>query len=200
MSLLTIFFIVLTFIIVSLAITVIVLYNNLVALRNRFKNAFSQISVQMQRRYDLIPNLVESAKEYMRFEQQTLTNVINARNQAVAANKTANANPNDMQNIQTLSSADNILTKSIGGLFALVENYPDLKSNQTMQQMMEELSSTENKIAFAKQAYNDQVMIYNTACEVFPNSLIANAFNFKPAGLLELDNPEAAKRIKVSFN
>lgn len=192
--------IILGIIIVGGLLAVIGMYNGLVTLRNRFKNAFSQISVQLQRRYDLIPNLIETAKQYMKFEQETLTKIINARNQAIAANKQATTDPGDSNNIQALAAADTGLTKNMGGFFALMENYPDLKSNQTMQQLMEEFTSTENKVAFARQAYNDSVMSYNTAREVFPNSIIANMFNFSPATLLELDNPEAAKPVKASFN
>jgi LemA protein len=180
--------------------SIIVTYNNLITLKNRFKNAFAQISVQLQRRYDLIPNLVETAKKYMQYEQETLTKVINARNMAVDANRMAGANPADPNNINALASAETGLTKTMGNFFALMENYPDLKANTTMQQLMEELTSTENKIAFSRQGYNDSVMFYNTAREQFPNSIIANMFNFEPATLLELDNPEAAKPVKVSFN
>jgi LemA protein len=175
------------------------MYNGLVVLRNRFKNAFAQISVQLQRRYDLIPNLVATAKQYMQFEQDTLTKVIEARNTAVNANKAAGANPANADNIKALAVAETGLTKSLGGFFALSENYPELKANQSMQQLMEELTTTENKISFARQAYNDAVMFYNTACEQFPNSMIAGMFNFSHAELLEVDDEAAKKAVKVSF-
>jgi LemA protein len=186
-------------ILVLLVVVCIAIYNNLITLKNRFKNSFAQISVQLQRRYDLIPNLVETAKKYMGYEQETLNKVIAARNSAVAANKAAEANPAEAANIKALGAAEQGLTRSLGGFFALYENYPDLKANQTMQQLMEELTSTENKISFARQAYNDAVMFYNTAREQFPNSIIANMFNFTPAELLEVDDEAAKKVVKVSF-
>jgi LemA protein len=186
-------------ILVLLVIVCIAIFNNLITLKNRFKNSFAQISVQLQRRYDLIPNLLETAKKYMQYEQETLNKVISARNSAVAANKAAEANPADGANIKALGIAEQGLSNSLGGFFALYENYPDLKANQTMQQLMEELTSTENKISFARQAYNDAVMFYNTAREQFPNSIIANSFNFTPAELLEVDDEAAKKVVKVSF-
>ncbi len=185
---------------VLLVIYVISLFNNLITLKNRFKNSFAQISVQLQRRYDLIPNLIEVAKKYMSYEQSTLVAVINARNQAAAANKLAGANPADSANIKALGTAEIGLTKSLGSFFALSENYPDLKANQTMQQLMEELTSTENKISFARQAYNDAVTFYNTGCQQFPNSIIAAMFNFSEAELLDVEEAEARKAIKVSFD
>lgn len=181
-------------------ISIIAMYNNLITLKNRFKNAFAQISVQLQRRYDLIPNLVETAKKYMQFEQDTLTKVIEARNNAQAANKLASVNPANADNIKALTVADTTLTKSLSGFFALSENYPDLKASQPMQQLMEELTSTENKVGFARQGFNDAVMVYNTACEQFPSSLIAKTFNFTHAELLELENQEVKKAVKVSFD
>lgn len=200
MSSMSIMLIILSVVAVVIILTVIILYNNLITLKNRFKNSFAQIAVQLQRRYDLIPNLVETAKKYMLHEQNTLTAVINARNQAASANKLAELDPNDANKIQSLMSAESGLTKSMSGFFALMENYPDLKANQTMQQLMEQLTSTENKVAFARQAYNDSVMMYNTARETFPSSIVANMFHFIPATLLELENPQAAQPIKVSFN
>lgn len=191
--------IVLLGVVILITIVTIGIFNTLVTLKNRFKNAFAQISVQLQRRYDLIPNLVETAKKYMQHEQDTLTNVINARNQAVAANRTASDNPANVSNIQALASAEYSLQKSLGGFFALAENYPDLKANQTMQQLMEELTSTENKIAFARQAYNDSVMFYNTGREKFPNSIVAGIFNFTPAELLDIEDQKARSAVKVSF-
>ena len=177
----------------------IAIYNKLVALKNRFKNAFSQIDVQLQRRYDLIPNLVETAKKYMAHEKDTLTAVIEARNQAATAAKAAASHPDDSGAMKTLSGAESLLSGAMGRFFALSENYPDLKANDTMNQLMEELTSTENKVAFSRQAFNDAVMEYNTYCEQFPNSLIANG-RFEKAELLEIENTEARKAVKVSFD
>ncbi len=176
------------------------IYNKLVSLRNRFKNAFAQIDVQLTRRHDLIPNLVETAKGYMKHESETLEAVIMARNQAVNATKAASANPGDSGAIQSLVGAEAMLTGTLGKLFALSESYPDLKANQTMEQLMEELTSTENKVSFARQAFNDAVMTYNTSREQFPNSVIANNFAFKEAELFEVDDPEVKKAVKVSFD
>src|SRR5579863_2479953 len=156
-----------------LAFYVIGGYNNLVSLRNRFKNAFAQIDVQLKRRYDLIPNLVETAKGYLAHERGTLDEVIAARNTAVSANQKAAANPADAQAMQGLIGAEGVLTGSLGKLFALAEAYPNLKANETMMQLSEELTSTENKVSFARQAYNDSVTTYNTARETFPNVLVA---------------------------
>jgi LemA protein len=175
-------------------------YNKLVTLRNRFKNAFSQIDVQLKRRYDLIPNLVETAKGYLKHERGTLEAVIAARNSAAAAGAKAAQNPGDPGVMKELGSAETALTASLGRLFALAEAYPDLKANQTMSQLMEELTSTENKISFARQAYNDSVMAYNTQREVFPSSLIAGSFNFAPAELFVIDKPEQKEAPKVSFS
>jgi len=186
-------------IIVVLAVACIVIYNSLVTLRNRFKNAYSQIDVQLKRRYDLIPNLVETAKGYLKHERGTLEAVINARNQASSANNNAAANPGDPGAMNNLISAETALTGALGRLFALAEAYPDLKANQTMSQLMEELSSTENKIAFARQAYNDAVMSYNIGREKFPNVIIAGAFSFREAGLFEISAPEERETVKVSF-
>ncbi len=186
-------------IVIGIPLYGVVIYNGMVAARNRFKNAFSQIDVQLQRRYDLIPNLVETAKGYIKHERETLEAVIQARNQARGAASAAAAHPEDGTAIDKLNGAEGLLGATLGRFFALQEAYPDLKANQTMQQLMEELSSTENKVAFARQAYNDMVMDYNTMCEQFPNSLIAGPFNFKPAHLLELQDEEAKKSVKVSF-
>jgi len=186
-------------IIVVLVMVCIGLYNNLVTLRNRFKNAFSQIDVQLKRRYDLIPNLVETAKGYLAHERGTLEAVINARNQASSANARAAANPGDANAIKGLIGAEGALTGALGKFFALAESYPDLKANQTMSQLMEELSSTENKIAFARQAYNDSVMAYNIGREKFPNSIIAGAFGFTEAVLFEITVPEEREAVKVKF-
>jgi LemA protein len=192
-------FIIVLAIIVVLVMVSIGMYNNLVTLRNRFKNAFSQIDVQLKRRYDLIPNLVETAKGYIQHERGTLEAVTNARNQASAANARAAANPADANAIRNLVGAEGALTGALGKLFAVAESYPDLKANQTMSQLMEELSSTENKIAFARQAYNDSVMAYNIGREKFPNSIIAGAFGFTEAVLFEITVPEEREAVKVKF-
>ncbi|MCP3673519.1 MAG: LemA family protein [Gammaproteobacteria bacterium] len=179
---------------------VVGIYNRLVALKNRFKNAYAQIDVQLTRRYDLIPNLVETAKGYMAHEKETLEAVIQARNQAVSANQTAAKNPDDSGAIQGIVGAEAMLTGTLGKFFALSESYPDLKANETMNNVMEELSTTENKVAFSRQAYNDSVMTYNTYKEQFPNSIISNQFNFKDAELFVVDEPEVKKAVKVSFS
>ena len=186
-------------VVIAVIVFAITIYNRLVSLRNRFKNAFSQIDVQLQRRYDLIPNLVETAKTFMEHEKETLTAVIEARNQALAASKHAAKHPDDSGAIRALSGAEGLLGGALGNFFALSESYPELQANENMAQLMEELSSTENRIAFSRQAYNDAVMEYNTYREQFPNSIIANRSSFKQAELLELENPEAKKAVKVSF-
>jgi len=174
-------------------------YNRLVTARNAFKNAFAQIDVQLTRRYDLIPNLVETVKGYMKHERETLEAVIQARNSAVSGLKTAAANPADSAAVAQLSGAEAQLGGALGRLFALAEAYPDLKANQNMMQLTEELTSTENKVAFARQAYNDAVMGYNNAREVFPSNIVAGMFNFTPAAMLEAAKPEAREAPKVSF-
>jgi LemA protein len=174
-------------------------YNRLVALRNRYKNAFAQIDVQLKRRYDLIPNLVETAKGYIKHERGTLEAVIAARNAASAANVRAAQNPGDAVAMKELSGAEAALTGTLGRLFALSEAYPDLKANTTMMRLMEELTSTENKVAFARQAYNDSVMSYNTQRETFPTNMIAGPFNFGPAELFVIEKPEEKEAPKVSF-
>ena len=185
---------------VVLVMMVIGIYNKLVGLRNRFKNAFSQIDVQLKRRYDLIPNLVEVAKGYMKHERETLEAVVQARNQAVSAGQQAAQNPGDPAAMKSLGSAEGQLTGALGRLFALSENYPDLKANQNMMSLQEELSTTENKVAFSRQAYNDAVMRYNTARETFPAVVFAGMLNFQEANLFEIE--EAAERVapKVSFD
>ena len=174
-------------------------YNRLVALRNRFKNAYAQIDVQLKRRYDLIPNLVETAKGYIKHERGTLEAVVAARNAASAANVRAAQNPGDAAAMKDLSGAETALTSTLGRLFAVAEAYPDLKANTTMMTLMEELTSTENKVAFARQAYNDSVMAYNTQRETFPTNMIAGPFNFGPAELFVIEKPEEKQAPKVSF-
>ena len=174
-------------------------YNKLVRLRNRFKNAFAQIDVQLKRRYDLIPNLVETAKGYMKHERETLEAVIQARNQAMAAGKLAAQNPANSEAMAGLIGAEGALSGALGRLFALSEAYPDLKANQNMMQLTEELTSTENKISFARQAYNDAVTVYNTTREVFPTNIIASLFHFQPATLFEIEDAAQKEAPKVEF-
>lgn len=192
--------IVLLVILALVAFFVVSIYNRLVALRNRFQNAYSQIDVQLKRRYDLIPNLVETAKGYMQHERETLEAVIQARNQAMAANQRAAQNPGEPQAMAGLVGAEAMLTGSLGRLFALSENYPDLKANENMGRLQEELTSTENRIAFARQAFNDAATIYNTEREKFPNNVIAGPFNFQRAQLLELTSAAEREAPKVSFS
>ena len=174
-------------------------YNRLVALRNRYKNAYAQIDVQLKRRYDLIPNLVETAKGYIKHERETLEAVTQARNTAFSASQTAAANPGDASAVKNLMSAESGLAGAMSRLMVVSEAYPDLKANQNMMQLTEELTSTENKISFARQAYNDSVMAYNTQRETFPTNLIANTFNFASAELFVVDKPEQKEAPKVSF-
>jgi LemA protein len=185
---------------VVVALFLVSVYNGLVTTRNNYKNAFSQIDVQLTRRHDLIPNLVEVAKTYMQHEKETLENVIMARNQGVAALKAASADPSNPIAVGQLAGAENALAGAMGRLFAVAEAYPDLKANQNMMQLSEELSSTENKVAFARQAYNDQVNTYNIKREVFPNNLVAGMFGFGPAALLEIENASKREVPKVSFS
>lgn len=175
-------------------------YNRLIGLRNRFRNAFAQIDVQLKRRYDLIPNLVETAKAYMKHERETLENVIKARNTAVSANAAASADPGSVAAIQGLVTAEGALSGALSRLFALAEAYPDLKANQNMMQLTEELTGTENKISFARQAFNDAVMSYNTASQQFPTNVIAGMFSFAPAELLQSTESDQERRpVKVEF-
>jgi len=176
------------------------IYNKLVTMRNRFKNAYAQIDVQLKRRYDLIPNLVETAKGYMAHERGTLEAVTAARNIAYAASKAAAANPGDADAMKNLTAAESGLGGTLSRLMMVSEQYPDLKANQNMMQLTEELTSTENKISFARQAYNDSVMTYNTDREVFPSNLIAGMFNFTAAELFVVDKPEQKDAPKVSFS
>jgi len=176
------------------------LYNKLVGLRNRFKNAYAQIDVQLKRRYDLIPNLVETAKGYLQHERGTLEAVIAARNAASSASAGAAANPGDPAAMKQLAGAEGTLSGTLGRLFALAEAYPDLKANTTMLSLMEELTSTENKVSFARQAFNDSVMAYNTQREVFPSNVIASTFQFTAAELFVIEKPEQREATKVSFS
>lgn len=186
-------------IVVVLALWIVGIYNSLVALRNRFKNAFAQIDVQLKRRYDLIPNLVEVAKGYLKHERETLEAVIKARNIALAASQTAAANPADANAVRGLLSAESGLGGALSRLMVVAEQYPDLKANQNMKQLTEELTSTENKVAFARQAYNDSVMTYNTARETFPNVVFAGMFGFLPAELFKVDDPAERNAPQVKF-
>ncbi|MES2770381.1 MAG: LemA family protein [Pseudomonadota bacterium] len=178
----------------------IVLYNRLVSLRNQYKNSFAQIDVQLKRRYDLIPNLVETAKHYMQHERESLTAVIAARNSAALASQRAAANPSDEQAIQQFAVAEGALNHSLGQFFALAEAYPDLKANQNMMQLSEELTSTENRIAFARQAYNDNVMLYHSAIEAFPANFLASAYCFRHGELLQAtESAEERQTVSVKF-
>ncbi len=191
---------VLLFIVVVLGLWAVGIYNGLVTLRNRFKNAFAQIDVQLKRRYDLIPNLVETAKGYLKHESGTLEAVIKARNIAAAAAQTAAANPSDGNAMRGLMSAEAGLGGALSRLMVVSEAYPDLKANQNMMQLTEELTSTENKISFARQAYNDSVMVYNTKRETFPTVILAGAFGFQSAELFKIEDPTERNAPKVSFN
>ena len=175
------------------------MYNGLVRARNGYRNAFAQIDVQLIRRHDLIPNLVETAKGYIKHERETLEAVVKARTAAVSAQAAAAGAPGEPGAMGQLSGAENVLTQALGRLFALAEAYPDLKANQNMMQLSEELTSTENRVAFARQAYNDTVMAYNNRREVFPSSLIARTFGFTPAALFEVDDPQQRQAPQVSF-
>jgi LemA protein len=187
-------------IVIAIIVWAIAIYNGLVALRNRFKNAFAQIDVQLKRRYDLIPNLVEAVKGYLQHERQTLEAVVQARGNAVSAAQRAAAAPGDPAAMQGLAQAEGVLGGALGRLLAVFEAYPDLKANQNVLALQEELTSTENKIAFARQAYNDSVMQYNTKRESFPDNLFAGVFSFTPAELLQASESAAERAApKVSF-
>ena len=190
---------ILVIVVVVLAVSAVGIYNSLVTLRQRYKNAFAQIDVQLKRRYDLIPNLVETAKGYLKHERETLEAVIKARNIAAAAAQAAAANPADGNAMRGLLSAETGLAGALSRLMVVSEAYPDLKANQNMMQLTEELTSTENKIAFARQAYNDSVMSYNTTRETFPNVIFAGMFGFLPAELFKIDDPTERNAPKVSF-
>ncbi len=184
---------------VLLIVWIVVIYNRLVSYKNIFKNSFSQIDVQLNRRYDLIPNLVEAAKAYLSHERETLDAVISARNAAASAMKAAKADPSNSQAMQSLLAAESALGGAMLNFNALTEAYPELKANETIAQLQEELTSTENRIAFARQRYNDDVMSYNTQRQLFPDVLIANMFNFGEAVYFELSNPEQAKPVRISL-
>ena len=186
--------------VVALVAYVIGIYNNLVNKRNRVKNAFAQIDVQLTRRYDLIPNLVEAVKGYMSHERGTLEAVINARNAASASLDAAKLDPSNADAIKKLGASEGLLGNALGRLFALSEAYPDLKANQNMMQFQEELSSTENKVAFSRQAFNDSVLGYNNAVQNFPNSIIAGMFSFESASFLEIESEEKREVPAVSFS
>ena len=198
-GLLTVLGILLVFVIL-VALWVMGIYNRLVTLRNRFKNAFAQIDVQLKRRYDLIPNLVETAKGYLKHERETLEAVIQARNQAAQAASTAASDPGNPGAVQALAGAETALTGTLGRFFALSEAYPDLKANSNMMQLNEELTSTENKVSFARQAFNDAVTTFNTQREVFPNNIFAGMFGFKEADLFEVKDEAVKEAPKVSFD
>jgi LemA protein len=186
-------------IIVGIVFFAVTIYNRLIASRNRYKNAFAQIDVQLTRRHDLIPNLVETAKGYIKHERETLEAVIQARNAAVSGLQAAAADPTNPEAIRQLSQAEQGLSGALGRLFALSEAYPDLKANENMMQLSEELTTTENKVAFARQAYNDSVMDYNTLRESFPNNFVAGWFAFRAAELLEIEDQAKREVPKVSF-
>jgi LemA protein len=200
MSIVLIVLLILLVAIAMLALFVVGIYNRLVALRNRFKNAFAQIDVQLKRRYDLIPNLVEVAKGYLKHEHSTLEDVIKARNIALAASQAAAANPADAAAIKSLGSAETGLAGALSRLMVVAEQYPDLKANQNMMQLTEEITSTENKVSFARQSYNDSVMTYNTTRETFPNVVFAGMFGFLAAELFQIENATEREAPKVSFS
>ncbi|HZP59336.1 MAG TPA: LemA family protein [Opitutaceae bacterium] len=192
--------VILAALVVILALWVAGIYNSLVALRNRFKNAFAQIDVQLKRRYDLIPNLVEIAKGYIKHERETLEAVTKARNIAYTASQAAASNPADAGAMKNLLSAEAGLTGALSRLMAVSEAYPDLKANQNMLQLTEELTSTENKISFARQAYNDAVMTYNTTRQTFPNVVFAGMFGFTDAQLFQIEDATERNAPKISFS
>jgi LemA protein len=186
-------------VIIVVVVYLIAAYNGLVTKRNRYKNAFAQIDVQLTRRHDLIPNLVETAKGYMKHEKETLEAVINARNSAVTGLKNAAKDPSNPEAMKELAQAEQGLSGALGRLFALSEAYPDLKANENMMQLSEELTTTENKVAFSRQAFNDAVMGYNNQVESFPSNVVANNFGFKLAELLEIEDETKRELPEVSF-
>ncbi len=194
-----IFAIVIGAVVLLIVVMVIGIFNALVALRNRVKNGWAQIDVQLKRRYDLIPNLVETAKGYMKHEAGTLEAVTNARNQAMAAAKAVAANPTDGGAVKSLGGAEGALRGALGNLTVAMEAYPDLKASANMMQVQEELTTTENKVAFSRQAYNDSVMVYNTKRESFPSNIIAGMFNFSEASMFEIEDAAVREAPKVKF-
>jgi LemA protein len=193
-------FIIFQFVLIAtIAVIIMNNYNDLVKYRNRYKNAYAQIDIQLQRRYDLIPNLVETAKGYIKHERETLEAVIAARNSAISASERAAQNPGNPQAMQQLGNAETILSGTLSRLMVISESYPELKADQTMTRVMEELSSTENRVAFARQAFNDAVTLYNTQRESFPSNLIAGSFNFAAADLLQEATPEMKTAPRISF-
>ena len=192
-------FLVFLAIVAAIVIWAIGIYNRLINERNRVRNAFAQIDVQLTRRYDLIPNLVEAVKGYMKHERETLEAVINARNTAQQSLQAAKADPANAEAIKELGASESALGAVLGRLFALSEAYPDLKANQNMMQFQEELASTENKVAFARQAFNDSVLNYNNTAENFPNNIIAGMFRFELASFLEIESEEKRDVPEVSF-
>lgn len=199
MSITMIILIVLAVIVLFFLLSGVGIYNHLITLKNRFTNGFAQIDVQLQRRYDLIPNLVETAKSYMQYEQNTLKSIIEARNSAKDSATASAKNPSDPKAMAELNTAETTLTASLGKFFALVENYPDLKANQTMQDLMEELTTTENRIGFARQAFNDAVMAYNTYRQQFPKNIVAGIFSFDAATYFTVSQPVAREPVRISF-
>lgn len=193
-------FLVILAILAAIVFWAIGIYNRLVNERNRVKNAFAQIDVQLTRRYDLIPNLVEAVKGYMKHERETLEAVINARNAASSSLDAAKADPANAQAMMELGASEGVLTSALGRLFALSEAYPDLKANQNMMQLQEELASTENKVAFSRQAFNDSVLMYNNSAQNFPNNVIAGFFRFELASFLEIKSEEMRDAPDVSFS
>jgi LemA protein len=185
--------------VVFLVFMIIKTYNRLISLRQRLKNAFAQIDVQLTRRYELIPNLVETARTFMKHEQETLEKVILARNQAFQAKKSISQDPADGEAMKKLMVAESGVRSALGSFMAISESYPELRSNENMKTLMEELASSENRVAFARQAFNDATMEYNTAREVFPSNVIANTFNFTPAALFEVEDQKVRQAVKVSF-
>jgi len=184
---------------VALLLYIVVMYNRLVKLRNRFKNAFAQIDVQLKRRYELIPNLVETAKAYLKHERATLEKVTEARNQALGAAKKVAGDPANGAAMRGLLGAETALAGALGGLSVAIEAYPELKADENMRQLTEELTSTENRVSFARQAYNDDVMVYNTRRETFPDLIFAAMFGFKQAVLFEITSPVEKEAVKVAF-
>lgn len=193
-----------TLVVVLIVIVIIVgylvaIYNGLVKARNKYKNSFAQIDVQLTRRHDLIPNLVETAKGYLKHESETLEAVTQARTDAMSGLEGAKASPGNAEAMKQLGDSENALTQTLGHLFAVQESYPDLKANENMMQLSEQLTSTENRVAFARQAYNDSIMTYNNRCQMFPASIIAGSFGFEPAHPLEIDDPSKRETPEVSF-